>query len=252
MFDLLIQPENLANLLSLTVLEIVLGIDNVIFISILVSKLPTDEQPRARNASLVAALALRLGLLGAIGWILSFEAPLFAIFQNEISGKDLMMLLGGVFLMYKAVAEIHAKIEGVAEGGGAKAASTFATVMLQSVALSFIFSIDSIVTAIGLSKEILVMALAIVASSIVMMLFAKPIGDFIREHPTTKMLGLALLLLIGVLLVAEAFDVHVPKGYMYFAIAFALFVEVLNIKMKKKASLLDRTIQEAAKTTANR
>lgn len=246
--DALLQPEIVASLLSLTVLEIVLGIDNIIFISILVSKLPSGEQSKARNVSLLAALALRLAFLGAIGWIITLETPLFALFQNEISGKDLIMLAGGLFLMYKAVTEIHSKLEGAAEGGGAKAASTFALVILQSIALSFIFSIDSIVTAIGLSKEILVMAIAIVVSTIVMLLFAKPVGDFIREHPTTKMLGLALLLLIGALLVAEAFDVHVPKGYLYFAIAFSLFVEILNIKMKRKATLRDRTIRETTTT----
>lgn len=243
--ETLLQTENIMSLLSLTILEIVLGIDNIIFISILVSKLPTQEQPKARNVSLFAALALRLGLLVAISWIISLESPLFSAFNQDISGKDLIVLIGGLFLMYKAVMEIHSKIEGSAEGGGAKAASTFATVILQSVALSFIFSIDSIITAIGLSKEALIMAMAIVASTLVMLAFAKPVSDFIHEHPTTKMLGLALLLLIGVLLVAEAFEVHVPKGYLYFAIAFSLLVETLNIKMKKKATLRERTIRQA-------
>jgi predicted tellurium resistance membrane protein TerC len=148
--------------------------------------------------------------------------------------------------MYKAVTEIHSKIEGEAESEGAKAASTFALVILQSILLSFIFSIDSIITAIGLSKEVLVMAIAIIVSTAIMLVFAKPVSDFIHQHPTTKMLGLALLLLIGVLLLAEGFDVHVPKGYMYFAIAFSLLVEVLNIKMKKKASLVERTIRSAS------
>ncbi|MFQ3598986.1 MAG: TerC family protein [Chloroherpetonaceae bacterium] len=247
--DTLLQSENLLSLLSLTILEIVLGIDNIIFISILVSKLPSEAQPKARQVSLLAALGLRLGLLVAIGWIISLESPLFTVFHQEISGKDVVMLVGGLFLMYKAVTEIHSKIEGSAEGGGAQVASSFATVILQSVALSFIFSIDSIITAIGLSKEVLIMAIAIIASTLVMLLFAKPVSDFIHEHPTTKMLGLALLLLIGVLLVAEAFEVHVPKGYMYFAIAFSLFVEVLNIKMKKKATLRERTIRQASDIT---
>jgi predicted tellurium resistance membrane protein TerC len=245
MIETLLQSENLASLLSLTILEIVLGIDNIIFISILVSKLPTDSQPKARIVSLFAALLLRLGFLGVIGWIISLESPLFTVFQQEISGKDLIMLIGGLFLMYKSVTEIHSKIEGDVHGDGAKVASSFATVILQSIALSFIFSIDSIITAIGLSKEILVMAIAIIVSTIVMLMFAKPVGDFIHEHPTTKMLGLALLLLIGVLLVAEALEVHVPKGYMYFAIAFSLLVEVLNIKMKKRATLRERTIRQA-------
>ncbi len=248
MIQLLLQPENLMSLLSLTILEIVLGIDNIIFISILVSKLPTDAQPKARTVSLVAALVLRLVLLGAIGWIISLESPLFTMFQEEISGKDLVMLIGGLFLMYKAITEIHSKIEGGVEGGGAQVASSFATVILQSVALSFIFSIDSIITAIGLSKEVLIMAIAIIVSTLVMLVAAKSVSDFIHEHPTTKMLGLALLLLIGVLLVAEAFEVHVPKGYMYFAIAFSLLVEVLNIKMKKKATLRERTIRQASDT----
>ncbi|MFN3560353.1 MAG: TerC family protein [Chloroherpetonaceae bacterium] len=249
MIGTLLQPDNLASLLSLTVLEIVLGIDNIIFITILVSKLPSEAQPKARVMSLTAALILRLGFLAAINWILTLEAPLFSVFAQGISGKDLIMLGGGLFLMYKAVTEIHSKIEGNAEEGGAKVASSFAMVILQSIALSFIFSIDSIVTAIGLSKEILVMAIAIIVSTGVMLVFAKPVGDFIHEHPTTKMLGLALLLLIGVLLVAEAFEVHVPKGYMYFAIAFSLLVEVLNIKMKKKATLRERTIRHASDVT---
>ncbi len=245
MIDTLLQSENLASLVSLTVLEIVLGIDNIVFISILVSKLPTDSQPKARNVSLFAALLLRLGFLGIIGWIISLETPLFTVFQQDISGKDLIMLIGGLFLMYKAVTEIHSKIEGDVHGDSATVTSSFATVILQSIALSFIFSIDSIITAIGLSKEVLVMAIAIILSTVVMLIFAKPVSDFIHEHPTTKMLGLALLLLIGVLLVAEAFEVHVPKGYMYFAIAFSLLVEVLNIKMKKRATLRERTIRQA-------
>lgn len=243
--EVIFQSENLVSLLSLTILEIVLGIDNIIFLSILVSKLPTDAQPKARTMSLMAALVLRLGFLAAVGWIISLETPLFAFFGQDLSGKDLVMFAGGLFLMYKSVTEIHSKIEGSIEGGGAQVASSFATVILQSVALSFIFSIDSIITAIGLSKEVLIMAIAIVVSTIVMLVFAKPVSDFIHEHPTTKMLGLALLLLIGVLLIAEAFEVHVPKGYMYFAIAFSLFVEVLNIKMKKKVSLRERTIRQA-------
>lgn len=244
--ETLLQSENLVSLLSLTILEIVLGIDNIIFISILVSKLPADAQPRARSMSLFAALVLRLGFLAAVGWIISLETPLFSAFEQGISGKDLIMLFGGLFLMYKSVTEIHSKIEGGVEGGGAQAASSFTTVILQSVALSFIFSIDSIITAIGLSKEVLIMAIAILVSTAVMLVFAKPVSDFIHEHPTTKMLGLALLLLIGVLLIAEAFEVHVPKGYMYFAIAFSLLVEVLNIKMKKKATLRERTIRQAS------
>ncbi len=249
MLDTFFQAENVMSLLSLTVLEIVLGIDNIIFISILVSKLPASAQPKARVMSLCAALVLRLALLGAIGWIISLESPLFTVFQEDISGKDLVMLIGGLFLMYKAIVEIHSKIEGSVQEEGAHVASSFTVVILQSVVLSFIFSIDSIITAIGLSKEVLIMAIAIIISTLVMLLFAKPVSDFIHEHPTTKMLGLALLLLIGVLLVAEAFDVHVPKGYMYFAIAFSLFVEVLNIKMKKKATLRERTIRQASDTT---
>ncbi|MGQ9806321.1 MAG: TerC family protein [Chlorobiales bacterium] len=244
--ETLLQSENLLSLLSLTVLEIVLGIDNIIFISILVSKLPADSQPKARTLSLGATLLLRLALLAAVGWIISLESPLFSAFGQGISGKDLIMLIGGLFLMYKAVTEIHSKIEGSAEDSGAQVASSFATVILQSIALSFIFSIDSIITAIGLSKEVLIMAIAIIVATAVMLVFAKPVSDFIHEHPTTKMLGLALLLLIGVLLIAEAFEVHVPKGYMYFAIAFSLLVEVLNIKMKKKATLRERTIRQAS------
>jgi predicted tellurium resistance membrane protein TerC len=248
-FSVLANPDNLISLISLTVLEIVLGIDNVIFLSILVTKLPELQRPKARNVGLFLALLLRLGFLFIISWITRLEADLFVIpiVTVGISGKDLIMLGGGLFLMYKAIVEIHNKIEGAHEGNPAKASSGFTAVILQSVVLSFVFSIDSIITAIGLAKEVLVMAIAIIVSTAVMIGGAGPIDRFIQKHPTLKMLGLALLLLIGVLLIAEAFDVHVPKGYMYFAIVFSLLVETLNIKLRRHVSMVQRTIETADK-----
>ncbi|MFN3385354.1 MAG: TerC family protein [Candidatus Thermochlorobacter sp.] len=244
MIDILLQPENILSLLSLTIMEIVLGIDNVIFIAILVGRLPSELRERARFSSLLIALALRLLFLLAIAWVTSLNQTLFQVFGLDISGKAVVMIIGGLFLMFKAITEIHSKLEGEKEEG-ARPADTFIRVLLQSTVLSVVFSIDSIVTAIGLAREVLIMALAIVLSTVVMALFAKGIGDFVEQHPTMKVLGLSMLLMIGVVLVAEGLHFEIPKGYMYFAIAFSLFVESINIRVRRKATLVERTIHSA-------
>ncbi|MCS7013677.1 MAG: TerC family protein [Chloroherpetonaceae bacterium] len=232
MLDTLLQLDSLLSLLSLTIMEIVLGIDNIIFIAILVGKLPASLKERARVLSLVIALLLRLLFLFAISWLATLNEPLFSLFGIALSGKSLVMMLGGLFLMFKAIMEIHSKLEGE-NAPKAAVKDSLGSVLLQSTVLSFVFSIDSIITAIGLAKEILVMALAILISTAVMIAFAKGISDFIERHPTMKVLGLSMLLMIGVVLVAEGLHFEIPKGYMYFAIAFSLFVESINIRVRK-------------------
>jgi len=227
----------------LTLMEIVLGIDNIIFITILVGKLPASERERGRLMSLLIALALRLGLLAGIAWIATLNTPLIEIFGLQLSGRNLITAVGGVFLMFKAISEIHGKLEGEKEGGVAVKATSFAQIIVQSSILSLVFSIDSIITAIGLASDIIVMGTAIILSTLVMVVFAKPIGDFVEKHPTMKILGLSMLLLIGMILIGEGVHFEVPKGYMYFAIAFSLFVEAINIRIHKKATLVERTIQ---------
>ena len=224
-------------------MEIVLGIDNIIFITILVGKLSESERERGRLMSLVAALLLRLVLLGGIVWIATLNTPLFDIFGVKLTGKNLIMLIGGLFLMFKAIAELHGKLEGEKDGGIEVKTTSFVQVILQSTLLSLVFSVDSIITAIGLASDIVVMGAAIVLSTLTMALFAKPIGDFVDKHPTMKILGLSMLLLIGITLIAEGVHFEVPKGYMYFAIAFSLFVESINIRIGKKATLIERTIR---------
>lgn len=232
MLDTLLQLDSLLSLLSLTIMEIVLGIDNIIFIAILVGKLPSAQRERARLLSLIIALLLRLLFLLAISWLTTLNEPLLTLFGIELSGKSLVMMLGGLFLMFKAISEIHSKLEGEKTKETALS-ETMASALLQATVLSFVFSIDSIITAIGLAKELVIMALAIIISTIVMVIFAKSIGDFIERHPTMKVLGLAMLLMIGVVLVAEGLHFEIPKGYIYFAIAFSLFVESINIRVRK-------------------
>jgi len=230
-------------------MEIVLGIDNIIFITILVGKLSESERERGRLMSLVAALLLRLVLLGGIVWIATLNTPLFDIFGVKLTGKNLIMLIGGLFLMFKAIAELHGKLEGEKDGGIEVKTTSFVQVILQSTLLSLVFSVDSIITAIGLASDIVVMGAAIVLSTLTMALFAKPIGDFVDKHPTMKILGLSMLLLIGITLIAEGVHFEVPKGYMYFAIAFSLFVESINIRIGKKATLIERTIRSEKAAT---
>lgn len=232
--EILLQPESWIALLTLTFLEIVLGIDNIIFISIVSNKLPKDQQPKARNIGLLLALVFRIALLLGITWIITFTQPLFTLFEMEFSGRDLILLAGGIFLLFKSTIEIHHKMEGEAEVHSDKPAGSLMGVITQIILLDIIFSFDSILTAIGLTEEVLLMVIAIVISIGVMMVFAKRISDFISKHPTLEILALSFLILIGFMLAIESFDYHVPKGYIYFAVFFSLIVEVINMKVRKK------------------
>ena len=233
--DWLTSPENWIALLTLTVLEIVLGIDNVIFISILVGKLPKPQQPKAQRIGLALAMVMRIGLLVSLAWMVKLTAPLFTVLREEISGRDLILLIGGVFLIFKATREIHERLEGEEGHASARVAASFASVIVQIMLLDIVFSLDSVITAVGMANHIPVMIIAVVAAVGVMMFAARPIGEFVAEHPTIKVLALSFLLLIGVSLIAEGLDRHIPKGYIYFAMAFSVFVEMLNLRMRKKA-----------------
>ena len=227
--------EGIASLLTLTLLEIVLGIDNIIFISILSSKLPEETQGKARLIGLSLALVVRIGLLSIISVIANLTHPLFTINQFEFSWRDLILLSGGLFLIYKTTMEIHEKLEGEEGIYKNKLKLTLASAIVQIVLLDIVFSFDSILTAIGLVNNIAIMIVALVISMIIMLIFSKMISDFIDRHPTIKMLAFAFLLMIGVLLIVEAMHKHVPRGYVYFAMAFSLFVETLNIYSRKNA-----------------
>jgi len=232
----LTAPENWLALLTLTVLEIVLGIDNIIFISILVGKLPERQQPRARRLGLFLAMFLRIGLLASLGWMVKLTAPLFTVLHQEISGRDLILLAGGLFLIFKSTREIHERLEGEEGEGNARVAAGFAAVIVQILLLDIIFSLYSVITAVGMANHLGVMIAAVVLAVGVMMFAAAPISDFVARHPTIKVLALAFLLLIGVSLTAEAFDRHIPKGYIYFAMAFSVFVEMINLRTRKAAA----------------
>jgi predicted tellurium resistance membrane protein TerC len=234
------DPESWIALLTLTVLEIVLGIDNIIFISILAGKLPKNQQGKARKVGLGLAMFIRLGLLASIAWIARLTSPLFTLpffggHAGEISGRDLILLVGGLFLLAKATREIHEKLEGEEGHASAKVAASFASVILQILALDVVFSLDSVITAVGMADELVIMMAAVVIAVIVMLFAAAPISNFVDRHPTVKMLALSFLLLIGMSLVAEGFDQHISKGYIYFAMGFSIFVETLNLRMFKKA-----------------
>src|SRR5688572_7890693 len=240
MFDLsaLATFEGWISLLSLSAMEIVLGIDNIVFISILTAKLPKEEQARGRSLGLMLARVTRLGLLFAISWIMGLTKPLFSVWllNQEVSGRDLILLGGGLFLVAKAVYEIHDKLEGaehVRGAGGGRAA--FGTVLVQIALLDIVFSLDSVITAVGMAPAISIMMIAMVAAVLAMLVFAGPISTFVERHPTMKVLALSFLLLIGVLLVAEGLGQHIPKGYVYFAMAFALGVELVNLRIRPSA-----------------
>lgn len=225
------QPDAWIALLTLTVLEIVLGIDNIIFISILSGKLPEADRKRARQLGLAAALITRILLLLSLGWVMGLTQPLFTVGSFDATGKAIILLGGGLFLIWKSVHEIHHKLEGHEETQKNVKAATFSSVIIQIMILDIVFSLDSVITAVGMAKHIPVMITAVVIAVGVMMAFANSIGDFVEKHPTIKMLALAFLILIGVNLVAESFHVEIPKGYTYFAMAFATVVELLNIKI---------------------
>ena len=231
----LLTTESLIALLTLTSLEIVLGIDNIVFISILVGKLPVAEQPRARRIGLLLAMGMRIALLLAISWVMGLTRPLFTLMDHSFAGRDLILLFGGLFLVAKATWEIHDKLEGESHAteGKPRAKAAFGAIMIQIVLLDIVFSLDSVITAVGMARQVEIMITAVVIAVGVMMVFARKIADFIERHPTMKMLALSFLLLIGVILVADGFGQHVSKGYIYFAMAFSLFVEVLNIRTRK-------------------
>jgi predicted tellurium resistance membrane protein TerC len=223
-------------LVTLTVLEIVLGVDNVIFISILSGKLPQEQQKRARRVGLIAAMLMRLALLAGIAWMARLTSPLFSLFDHAFSGRDLILILGGLFLLAKATYEIHDKLEGQEGHASGKVAASFQSVIVQVMLLDMVFSLDSVITAIGMADNIWVMVAAIVIAVLVMLLAAEPISAFVEEHPTVKMLALSFLLLIGLSLVTDGFGQHIPKGYIYFAMGFSVFVEMINIRIRRKAA----------------
>lgn len=239
----LLTSAALTSLFTLTILEIVLGVDNVIFISIIANKLPGKQERKARNVGLTLAMVIRLGLLFVLGWVLTLEKELFNFtdfglpFDEGMSGKDLILLGGGLFLLYKATTEIHHKLEGADEDmSAAKSATSFKSAIVDIMFINIVFSVDSIITAIGMTSIIAIMAIAIIISTLVMLVSAKSVGGFVEKHPSVKILALSFLVMIGTLLVAEAFHVHVPKGYIYFAMAFSFLVEMLNIRFRKNNS----------------
>ena len=233
-FAWLNDPNAWIALLTLSVLEIVLGIDNIVFISILSNKLPAEQRARARSIGLMLAMLMRIALLFAISWIVRLTEPLFSVLGQGISGRDLILGLGGLFLIYKATKEIHDKLEGE-EHGGSAAGATFAAVIGQIILLDMVFSLDSVITAVGMADELMVMVIAVVIAVGVMLASAGPISRFVERHPTVKMLALSFLLLIGTALVAEALEFHIPKGYIYFAMGFSVLVEVLNLQLRRRS-----------------
>jgi predicted tellurium resistance membrane protein TerC len=232
--DWVSSPEAWIALLTLTVLEIVLGIDNIVFISILASKLPSSQQARARTIGLALAMITRILLLLSLTWIMRLTAPLFAVFQHEFSGRDLILLVGGIFLIWKSTREIHERLEGESESErAARGAATMGGVLVQIALLDIVFSLDSVITAVGMANQVAVMIIAIMLAVGFMMFTAGPVSTFVERHPTVKMLALSFLLLIGVTLIAEGFGQHISKGYVYFAMAFSVFVEALNLRARK-------------------
>jgi len=231
--DWLSNPEIWLALVTLTALEIVLGIDNIIFIAILTAKLPGHQQPKARTIGLGMAMLTRIALLFSLVWIMRLTEPLFTLFSNEISGRDIILIGGGAFLLVKSTLEIHDKLEGEEHRTHPKAKGSFYSVIIQVMLLDIVFSFDSVITAIGLAKQIAVMVVAIIIAVIFMMAFSGAVTRFIESRPTLKILALSFLLLIGVALIGEGLDLHIPKGYIYFAMAFSVFVELLNLKVHK-------------------
>lgn len=242
------NPEAWIALVTLTALEIVLGIDNIIFISILVGRLPAEERNKARVLGLGLAMLTRILLLLSIAWVMSLTAPLFSVFNREVSGRDLILIGGGLFLLWKSTMEIHDNLEGGGEehrtAGGV---SRFGRILVQIALLDIVFSLDSVITAVGLARDLAVMVIAIITAVGVMMFSARSIGDFVDRHPTIKILALSFLVLIGVTLMVEGFGLHIPKGYIYFAMAFSVSVEMLNLRMRRKTEpvKLHRAMEDA-------
>ncbi len=236
MLELLANPQAWIAFATLTALELVLGIDNVIFISILVDKLPAERRELARKVGLFAAMFMRIGLLLMLAWIVGMTAPLLSVFGKGFSGRDLVLLLGGLFLLWKSVGEIHQTLEGGHEEKQGGAHASFGSVIIQIMLIDIVFSLDSIITAVGMVDEVAVMIAAVVTSVGLMMLFAGAIGRFVSAHPTIKMLALSFLVAIGVVLIAESFGTHVPKAYIYSAMAFSVIVEMLNLRLRKRSA----------------
>jgi predicted tellurium resistance membrane protein TerC len=235
--DWIADPNAWIALATLVALEIVLGIDNIIFISILCGRLPPEQRNRARMLGLSLALVMRILLLLSIAWIMKLTDPLFTVLNNAISGRDLILIVGGLFLLWKSVHEIHNSLEGAEEASAAGAAAgTFGGILVQIALIDLVFSLDSVITAVGLVDDVSIMIIAVMASVVVMMVAARPIGEFVDRHPTIKMLALSFLVLVGLVLVAEGFDTHIPKGYVYFAMAFSMSVELLNLRARGRRS----------------
>jgi predicted tellurium resistance membrane protein TerC len=240
MLELLTDPQAWIALLTLTALELVLGIDNIVFISILVDKLPPERREAARRIGLFMAMFMRLGLLLVLAWIIGLTAPLFTLplVDQEISGRDLILIAGGLFLIWKSTGEIHASLQGEEDHGASAAVkATFGAVIVQIMLVDMVFSLDSIITAVGMVDELAVMMAAVVLSVGMMMLFAGAIGRFVSAHPTVKMLALSFLIMVGMVLIADGFEFHVPKGYVYFAMAFSVAVEMLNLRLRRRATV---------------
>lgn len=234
MLELLTQPEAWIAFLTLTALELVLGIDNIIFISILVDRLPRARREVARRIGLFLAMFMRIALLATLAWIVGMTAPLVTVLEEPISGRDVILIGGGLFLIWKSTIEIHGMLQGGEDGGRSAVAATFGAVILQIIIIDLVFSLDSIITAVGMVQDLPVMIAAVVASVGLMMLFASAIGNFVSDNPTIKMLALAFLIVVGVALIADGLETHIPRGYIYFAMAFSVAVEMLNIRLRRR------------------
>lgn len=233
-FDWISQPEGWVALLTLIALELVLGVDNIIFISILAGKLPLQDQQKVRTTGILAAVLSRVALLFSINWVIGLKEDLFTlpIFDIGISGKDIILIIGGLFLLWKSTHEIHEKLEGKGGRAVAKVAANFWGVVAQIMILDIVFSLDSVITAVGMAEDIAVMVIAVIVAALVMIFTAGPISEFVEKHPTIKVLALSFLLMIGLTLIADGFDQHIPKGYVYFAMAFSVFVEIINLRVR--------------------
>jgi predicted tellurium resistance membrane protein TerC len=230
------SAEGWIALATLAVLEIVLGIDNIVFISILAGKLEAHQRERARRVGLLLAMFMRLGLLASIAWVMGLTATMLTVAGQAISGRDLILLLGGLFLIGKSTHEIHDKLEGAEDRKGARVAASFGAVIAQILVLDLVFSLDSVITAVGMAEHLSVMAIAVIVAVGVMLVSARAIGEFVERHPTVKMLALSFLILIGMSLIGEGLDHHIPKGYIYFAMGFSVFVEMINLRVRAKSA----------------
>jgi predicted tellurium resistance membrane protein TerC len=235
MLEWIADPQAWIALATLTALEIVLGIDNIVFISILVGRLPEQQRNKGRVIGLSLAMGTRLALLFTLAWVMGLTAPMFTVLEESISGRDLILIGGGLFLLWKSVHEIHGSLEGEGDEHGTPVLASFGAVLFQIAIIDIVFSLDSVITAVGMAEHISVMVLAIIIAVGVMMVAAKPIGDFVDDHPTVKMLALSFLVMVGMALIAEGLEFHIPKGYIYFAMAFSVAVEMLNLRMRARA-----------------